>query len=119
MRNEKMGWVYIIGADESGMVKIGYTANPPKRFVALRTACPVEMTVLYLMPGDPSDEKELHRRFADLRLRKEWFRFEQGSPLDVFVREALTDLDMYLHCEEFNEGGYWFGRSTESKEDAA
>lgn len=118
----KNGWVYIVGAQETGLVKIGYTSNPPRRFVALRTACPVEMFVLYLVAGDASDEKALHRQFKSLRVRKEWFRLEPGNELDTFIHKAREDWEMVLHADDFNEDGFWYGKaqdSEEGEEDAA
>lgn len=49
------------------LVKIGRTVNLAARMKALDT------TALATMPGGPSEEAELHRRFADHRVRGEWF----------------------------------------------
>jgi hypothetical protein len=97
------GWVYIVGAEGTGMVKIGFTNQPPQRFKALRADSAVPLIVLYLDVGGVAEEKALHRRFADLRVRGEWFRFERGSALDAFVRDARCDPFLPFHCDDFNE----------------
>jgi hypothetical protein len=108
MGTEHDGWIYIVGAVGAGMVKIGFTRNPPTRIKALRADAAWTLLVLRLVPGSVSDERALHRRFAEHRDHGEWFRLTAGSSLDVFIREDLdSDMDMALHCEDFNEAGDW------------
>ncbi|MBA9003676.1 GIY-YIG nuclease family protein [Thermomonospora cellulosilytica] len=72
--------VYFVERD--GFVKIGYTTNLDKRIKAIsKGSCLIEgMTVgpVRLLATIPDagldDEKQLHRRFAHLRVGGEWFR---------------------------------------------
>lgn len=71
------GFVYLIGNYDFDLVKIGYTAkHPSSRLKALQTGCPVPLSILGFMEGDPELEAKLHRTFAPLRLHGEWFRME-------------------------------------------
>jgi hypothetical protein len=65
--------VYFISAREVDLVKIGYAFNPVARFHGLRVASPVELSLEGAVPGGFREERELHQRFARLRVRGEWF----------------------------------------------
>jgi hypothetical protein len=66
--------VYFVSARELDLIKIGYAFNPVSRFRSLRTMCPVDLTLEGAIPGDFAKERELHRKFAEARVRGEWFR---------------------------------------------
>lgn len=57
-----------------GYIKIGYTAGGTARVSGLQTATPYKVTLLKLIRGDQKAERALHRRFAHLHQRGEWFR---------------------------------------------
>ncbi|ART68194.1 hypothetical protein BTO20_05995 [Mycobacterium dioxanotrophicus] len=65
--------VYFI-SDEHGNVKIGYATSVQARFADLQVANASELTIVLEMPGGPKLERELHRRFAEHRVRGEWFK---------------------------------------------
>jgi hypothetical protein len=75
--------VYFIQCGTGGPVKIGLGSNPQARRVELQVGNPGDLVVLFEVPGSRSIEANLHRAFADLRLRGEWFRFER--PLTGFL----------------------------------
>jgi hypothetical protein len=95
--------IYYIQAGE--YLKIGYTGSPTAdgRLAALQTASPLDLRILATEPGEVVDETALHRRFAHLRVRGEWFRFEgelldhvarvQGAVVLAPRREPIEDLD--------------------------
>lgn len=61
--------------------KIGYTAGDPKdRLQMLQVGSSRALVLVTTLPGEMSDEKRLHMRFAHTRVRGEWF--------------ALTDEDL-------------------------
>ncbi len=69
--------VYFIQAVGGGPIKIGLTDDPTGRLLSLSTAHPEPLRFLALIPeADSQRERELHKRFAHLRLRGEWFRAE-------------------------------------------
>jgi hypothetical protein len=69
--------IYFIGAVD-GDIKIGITKDFPSRFRSLGTGTSQPLKVWLLIPGSPSDERNLHKRFAADRLRGEWFRRSQA-----------------------------------------
>lgn len=67
--------VYFIQHGEAGEIKIGTTGGSPQgRMASLQTGAPLELRLLVSVPGGPADERALHERFAEHRLRGEWFR---------------------------------------------
>lgn len=67
--------IYFIQAGDGGPVKIGYTmADPTLRVKVMGTHNHEELTLLGSFPAPRSTETSLHRRFAEHRIRGEWFR---------------------------------------------
>ena len=88
------GWVqvYFIGfldplTDQLTCVKIGLTQKTVEsRMRTLATNCPGKLCILAVLNNaKPDTERELHTRFADSRLQKEWFRHE--SPLSNLISD--------------------------------
>jgi hypothetical protein len=70
-----VGYVYFIEAESVGLVKIGWTGQPPVvRFGLIRGMSPVPLTMLGVVPGGREAEADLHREFRLDRERGEWFR---------------------------------------------
>lgn len=65
--------VYFITAREVGKVKIGCAYDPFVRLEKLQTSSPVDLTLEAILRGAYREEKEFHRRFAEHRVRGEWF----------------------------------------------
>lgn len=79
--------VYLLQQGDAGPVKIGSTASLRQRLSALQTASPVPLRVLALLPGGQDEERALHARFTEHRLRGEWYEpaaeildFARGCP---------------------------------------
>lgn len=66
-------WVYFIESKEAGLIKIGRSINPDKRFNAIRTMSPDELVLLGSIPEKVMTESELHKKFSHLRKHGEWF----------------------------------------------
>jgi hypothetical protein len=79
---------YLVGIEGSPLVKIGYTSTDPKqRLKALQTGQPMELSLLWSRPGDY--EGSLHIRFAEYRVRGEWFDLTPlGDPVEVVSAAA-------------------------------
>jgi Meiotically Up-regulated Gene 113 (MUG113) protein len=58
---------------EDGLIKIGYTSDFWRRFDVLRLEHG-ELRALALVEGGPGVEFWLHRKWAHLRVRGEWFK---------------------------------------------
>jgi hypothetical protein len=69
--------VYFIQSD-AGPIKIGHSdVGARSRLSQLQTSSPIGLKLLKVLPGTIKLERELHRKFAQYRLRGEWF---QPSP---------------------------------------
>jgi hypothetical protein len=83
------GYVYVIGTELADRVKIGFTSGDPRaRLKALQTGCPDELVVIATEVGSQSLERNLHERFAEKRVRGEWFR------VDKELREYIIDANV-------------------------
>lgn len=76
-------WVYFIESKESGLIKIGRSINPDKRFNTIRTMSPDELMFLGTIPEEVVTECQLHKKFSHLRKHGEWFEGE--SELRNFI----------------------------------
>jgi hypothetical protein len=66
--------VYFAVCREANAVKIGSSLDPFGRLPEIQLGCPLPITIEAVRPGNSEQEFELHRRFADDRIRGEWFR---------------------------------------------
>lgn len=66
--------IYFVRNTRSGDVKIGYSADPAKRFQQLQCPCVDRLEMIGAAPGDKMREKQLHRRVDHLHVRGEWYR---------------------------------------------
>jgi hypothetical protein len=77
-------WIYFMQGDDGGPIKIGRTRNLRYRLSELCGGYPFgELGYAGILRGPAGLERELHSRFANLRIRFEWFRPE--TPLVDFV----------------------------------
>lgn len=82
---------YLIKAEGSPLVKIGFASNPKKRLASLQTGQPMTLSLLWSTPGNYEDA--LHEAFADRRVRGEWFDLEAiGDPVAV-VQAVVAGLE--------------------------
>jgi hypothetical protein len=82
---------YLIGIENSQLVKIGYTGGDPKRRLAeLQTGQPMQMSLLWSCVGNY--EADLHVRFDPYHHRGEWFDLSPlGDPVET-VQAAVQEL---------------------------
>lgn len=68
------GCVYFIVCTDAPQCKIGFTTGDiAKRLKALQTGSANELAIMCAHPGTPDTERRLHERFAESRIRGEWF----------------------------------------------
>lgn len=67
-----LGEVYFVTDGET--IKIGYSGSAKVRLKELQSSHPKALTIIRTIPGTTDDEGALHRLFAPLHLRGEWFR---------------------------------------------
>ncbi|MEW2402162.1 GIY-YIG nuclease family protein [Streptomyces sp. NPDC046862] len=84
---------YLVGAEGSPLVKIGYTSGTPlKRLASLQTGQPMTLSLLWSVPVDIEDD--LHERFASYRVRGEWFDLTPlGDAVEV-VQSAAQQMQL-------------------------
>ena len=63
--------VYFAQRRKGGLIKIGFSRNVKPRMQTIRAK------VIGAVPGERSVEKKMHKLFAHLRVRGEWFRPEK------------------------------------------
>jgi len=68
--------VYFIRSGDSGPIKIGHSAGLKARFEALRTAVPNLEVLAVVLDEGRAAERRLHRRFAHIKVDREWFKPE-------------------------------------------
>ncbi|WP_171987926.1 GIY-YIG nuclease family protein [Streptomyces sp. MP131-18] len=81
-------FVYAIREAGRGRVKIGRSENPQARLKVLRTGSPVALELLWSTRGGVELEAFLHDRFADRRVRGEWFDFSKVDALAALGQAA-------------------------------
>jgi Meiotically up-regulated gene 113 len=66
--------IYLIQT-ESGPIKVGRAKASvvERRLANLQIACWEPLRLLGTLPSDSQDEREIHRRFAHVHIRGEWF----------------------------------------------
>lgn len=80
----------------AGPIKIGCSWLPQSRLESLSTWSPFPLEIVTTIPGRQRLEKNIHECFADLHLRREWFRADDrllnaverlkaGEPIDQVI----------------------------------
>lgn len=67
-------YIYFIQKTEGGPVKIGTSANPTQRLVAMQRVNPDPLCLRAVALGSHAAEKRLHQKFDHLHVRDEWFK---------------------------------------------
>ncbi|WP_454367398.1 GIY-YIG nuclease family protein [Streptomyces ambofaciens] len=81
-------YTYLIGAEGSDLVKIGYAKDPDKRVMFLQTGSPMRLSILWAERG--SYEAALHAEFREVLAHGEWFNLTAlGDPV-ALVTEAVA-----------------------------
>jgi hypothetical protein len=82
--------IYFVQADIGGPIKIGHTTSLSmrNRLADLQCGSPFKLCVLRQERGNTARERELHLRFAHLRLHGEWFR--AGRELVAYLNGAVA-----------------------------
>lgn len=87
-------FVYFAEATGLGRVKIGVANDPQTRLRGLMTGSAVSLSLIGIMPGDESLEREIHEKFSAFRTHGEWF--DLSEEIREFIREQGVEV-----CEFF------------------
>jgi hypothetical protein len=78
--------IYFVTCDAPDFpVKIGMSGNVEERLRDIRTSLPFEPVLLASFEGTSKDERAAHNRFAELRIKGEWFR--RSPELMAYIAE--------------------------------
>jgi len=66
--------IYFIKDIVTQAIKIGYSGTPKKRLIGLQTTSPHELILLGTIQGGLEHETAYHDKFAQYKLRGEWFK---------------------------------------------
>lgn len=94
--------VYFIREGHDGAVKIGYSADAARRLVKLQADSSRRATIINQVDGDRNVERWLHWRFRDLRIRGEWFGFDNAMHT---IQSELEGVDIAGVPPESKERG--------------
>ena len=95
VRAQTVGRTFVYFIRCAGHIKIGYTGSFVSRFVKMLTDMPPGMHIIHAEDGTRATEQILHREFAELRVRGEWFR------VDARIYEHIRQRRVVLGMPEF------------------
>jgi hypothetical protein len=79
----KKDHLYLIHDETFDTLKIGRSSNPKSRLAQLQCATSNSLNILYVIKECGCYEKDIHKKYKDLRLASEWF-INDGSIVDFF-----------------------------------
>jgi len=82
--------VYLIRAGALPIVKVGKANDPGQRLADLQTGHWETLKLLRVWQGGLAEEASLHARFADLRIKGDWFALSRLMLGDV----GLVEMDL-------------------------
>ena len=102
--------VYFATCKDNEIMKVGYSKNPFKRLVALRTGCPYELNIgcLLVVPNKKNAEWlewMVHRTLAHRRMHGEWFSANTKYTLKR-IKKDLIAFNKLLKREKIKRGKY-------------
>lgn len=86
-------WIYFVGQQPDGPVKVGYSKNPFDRMASLQTGNPRPLALIWVVEGDLGTERMIHEALAEHRLGGEWFRRVPAVFDFIAGMEAFRELE--------------------------
>jgi hypothetical protein len=84
----RFGYIYIMEDEWCKYVKIGFAYDPEERLKSIQPCFPHRLYLKFWFRGTEKEERAIHRKLAEWRMRGEWF----DGQLDGFwpaLRDAL------------------------------
>jgi hypothetical protein len=103
-------FVYVLYAEGTSWIKIGYAVDVDERIRQLQTGCPPPLRLLFATPAKnaPALEQLLHDHFAPYHLHGEWFTLPPDIPtvLDLlaFVYKHTLPMPMLDSSPRWTKG---------------
>lgn len=84
--------IYVIGEQDSDILKIGISDNPTRRLADIRISNPYDVRVLWERSVEHAHriERNVHFCLIDARIRGEWFRVSLAQAIEV-IEKAITN----------------------------
>lgn len=76
------GRVYLIRNEVNGFVKIGFSVRPELREKTLQPEEPA-IALIGSIPGNKKIERSIHAKYAQKRIRGEWFRLADSDVQEI------------------------------------
>jgi hypothetical protein len=89
---------------ETGEIKIGYSYDPVYRLAQLKREFDGLISLLKMIPGDRSDESNIHRRFCHLRICGEQFKPEPELMEFIAACESAERPERWWDCVKLDAG---------------
>lgn len=83
-------YIYLIGAEQFTLVKIGWTIDAAARLAKIQTMSPAKLAILWQTEGGVEVETALHRHFKGRRSHGEWFDFPDGDAVQQVERAIVA-----------------------------
>ena len=109
--NNGVDYVYFMRLGEAGPIKIGHSVNIKERLAVIQVNNPYLITLLTVVDGGFSKERELHKLFKDHKIYGEWFyphtdilNYINNLPYLGWISE-----DLRYHVKKGSEHANWKG----------
>ena len=109
--NNGVDYVYFMRLGEAGPIKIGHSVNIKERLAVIQVNNPYLITLLAVVDGGFSKERELHKLFKDHKIYGEWFyphtdilNYINNLPYLGWISE-----DLRYHVKKGSEHANWKG----------
>ena len=97
-----LGFVYFIAQQNNEhRVKIGYSKNPMKRLKSLSTSSPSPLILLGYFEGTMKDERDMHLKFSEDRINREWFNLCGSCNILDYINEVNL---LNVYCDFDDKG---------------
>jgi hypothetical protein len=95
--------IYFVSAETLRAIKIGYSTDVAQRVRDLQAATADTLLLLGMHEGDRATEKALHKRFARLHIKGEWYA--NRRPLRLYIERHAFDPWAYYQgvCPDHQE----------------
>ena len=90
--------IYFVQSGKKGPIKIGKSNDPHERIGSLQISSSEPLTLLGVMDGDIKEEKNIHTKFLNYRIKGEWFK--PSNNLIEFIKSNTRKILSEKECEE-------------------
>lgn len=87
-KSKKKTFVYLMHNKQNGFYKIGRSLNPVLRENTLQAQEP-DVHLVFQVEATAAYEAELHQKYAEKRIRGEWFRLEEKDVQEIMINKPL------------------------------